>query len=441
MSSGLPKSPALPKSTVGGPAAAAIPRRPGGAREVAWWIARRLLLPVARAHRRRLRDTLVVAITGSAGKTTTKNLVRGVLAQTGPGTASRGSLNRAKGLAQVLARTRRHHRFSVHEVAACGPDTLDELLWTLEPRVGVVTAVGREHYAAFRGVEAVAREKAKVVQALPPDGLAVLDADQPLVRAMAGETAARVLLVGRSPRADLRAEAVRSTWPEPLAFEALWNGQRATVVTRLFGEHWLPSVLSALAVGVGAAGLTLAEAAAAVALCEPERHRLSEVRLPGGVTFLEDDWKAPTWSLDTAFDVLRNARARRRILVLGQLSDDPKNPRQLYRQVARRALEAADVVVAVGRWSHYLDGVGDGRLHGFATAAECHRFLSGLLEEGDLVLVKSTAGHEHLERLVLARQEGMACWRHACGRLLWCHECRLRWKPEAAPRAFGGSPR
>jgi UDP-N-acetylmuramyl pentapeptide synthase len=200
-------------------------------------------------------------------------------------------------------------------------------------------------------------------------------------------------------------------------------------------------VLSALAVGVGAAGLPLAAAAAAVARCEPQRHRLSEVRLPGGVTFLEDDWKAPTWSLDTAFDVLRNARARRRILVLGQLSDDPKNPRQLYRQVARRALASADVVVTVGRWGHYLEGLEDGRLHGFATAAECHRFLAGFLAAGDLVLVKSTAGHEHLERLVLARQEGMACWRHACGRLLWCHECRLRWSAEEAPGAAMGSRR
>lgn len=441
MSAAAARDATLPASVVGGPAGAAIPRPPGGVREVAWWLAKRLLLPAARAHRRRLRHTLVVAVTGTAGKTTTKNLLREVLALTGPGTATPGSRNRAKGMVQVLARTRGHHRFSVHEVAACAPGSLDELLWTLEPRVGVVTSVGREHYAAFRGVESVAREKAKVVQALPPDGLAVLAADQPLVRAMAGETAARVLLVGRSPDADLRAEAVRAAWPEPLAFEALWNGERVAVTTRLFGEHWLPAVLSTLAVGVGAAGLTLVEAAAAVARCEPQKHRLSEVRLPGGVTFLEDDWKAPTWSLDTAFDVLAAARARRRILVLGQLSDDPKNPRQLYRQVARRALEAADVVVAVGRWSHHLDGEGDGRLHGFATAAECHRFLADFLAAGDLVLVKSTAGHEHLERLVLARQEGMACWRNACGRLVWCDACGLRWKAEAAALAARGSRR
>lgn len=441
MNVAAPGSAGPPPGVVGGPAGAAIPRRPGGLREVAYWWGRRLVLPFARAHRRRLRDTLVVAVTGTGGKTTTKNLVRDVLARTGPGTATLGSRNRAKGLVQVLARTRRHHRFSVHELAACGPDSLDELVWTLEPRVGIVTSVGREHYAAFRGVESVAREKAKVVRALPPDGLAVLDADQPLVRAMAEVTAARVVLVGRSPDADLRAEAVCAAWPEPLAFEALWNGQRVAVTTRLFGEHWLPAVLSALAVGVEVAGLTLAEAAEAVAHCEPERHRLSEVRLPGGVTFLEDDWKAPTWSLDTAFDLLRNARARRTILVLGQLSDDPKKPRQLYRQVARRALEVADVVVTVGRWGHYLDEHEDGRLHGFATAAECHRFLAGFLAAGDLVLVKSTAGHEHLERLVLARQEGMSCWRQACGRLVWCDACDLRWRAEEAPEAPGGPPR
>ncbi|MCI0632987.1 MAG: hypothetical protein L0206_03590, partial [Actinobacteria bacterium] len=177
-----------------------------------------VLLPVTRAWRRRLRGTTFIGITGSAGKTTAKRLLLEVLSAHAPTTANRGSSNRAKSLAEVLKRTRQRHRFCIQELGADGPGSLQELLWAFEPDVALVTTVGLEHMSAFKTREAVADEKASLVAALPSNGLTVLNADDPLVRAMAGVARCRVVLYGVSPDADVRAEDVHSAWPEPLSF-------------------------------------------------------------------------------------------------------------------------------------------------------------------------------------------------------------------------------
>jgi UDP-N-acetylmuramyl pentapeptide synthase len=402
--------------------------------QLAYYLAKRLALPLVRAHRRRLRDTLVVAVTGSAGKTSAVDLAAAVLGGPEAGTSSQRSSNRAQGLIDVLRATRRHHRFTVVETAAWGPGTLDELLWALEPRVGIVTAVGREHHKTFRSVEEVAREKAKLVQALPADGLALLNGDDPRVRAMAGAGRARTVLFGRGDDIDVRAEEVVARWPRTLSLVAVRGGVRLPLTTRFVGEHWLPSVLAAVALGLET-GVAPDQVAAAIAAVEPQTGRLSEHRTPAGVTFLDDAFKAPTWSLEQAFEVLRTAEAERRVLVLGQLSDDSHKPRDLFRRLAPRALAAADLVVMVGRWARYADepAAAADDLHLCADLREADRLLDDLLRPGDLVLLKGTRSSDHLERLVLSRGGGIACWRMACGRLPTCDRCRLRWRPEGGP--------
>jgi len=396
----------------------------------AWW-ARRVLLPLARARRRQLGSTLVVGITGSSGKTTTKRLVAAVLASRFPGRASDGTFNRWIQLVRVLARARSSDRYLVQEIGARGRGSLDQLVWTLEPDVGVVVSVGSEHRSGFDSIEETAREKAKLVAALPPGGLAVLNADDARVRAMAAGTRARTALVGRAEDADLRAENVAAAWPQPLRFDLRAGDERLPVETRLHGEHWVPAVLAALAVG-REAGIPLAESAAVIARELPERHRLSEVRLPNGVTILEDDWKAPVWSLELAIDVVRQARAARKFVVLGYLSDTSRSPRQLYPEVASRFAAVADRVIVVGPRKEYgfRAPAGGGEIVVVPTTHAAHELLEATLLPGDLVLIKANSKPLHLERLVLARREGVQCWRHDCGRVVWCDDCRLRSLPE-----------
>jgi len=410
----------------------AIFRNGDGWRERLSYAGRRLLLPLARARRRLLRRALVVAVTGSAGKSTTKDLIAAVLASRWPGRASIDGRNRSDELLLLLLlRARRSDRYLVQELGARGPDSLDEMIWTLEPRVGVVTAVGTEHRAAFRTLEATEREKAKLVERLPPDGLAVLNADDPRVLAMRERTPARVVLVGTSPAADLRAEQVESSWPEPLRFVACAGEERVPVRTRLHGVHWVPGVLAALAVG-REAGLSLAEAAAAVGAVPPHPNRLSAARLPGGVTFLEDDRKSAEWNLDLAIDVVRRARAPRKLVVFGQISDTWTPVKRLYPQTAERFLEVADVVVVVGQFGRYVrpEDHPPGRLWTVPDARSAYELLDRLLRPGDLVLVKANLRPHHLERLVLARQEaGHLCWLADCKVKKICSDCSRRFRP------------
>lgn len=398
--------------------------------QLAYYLGRLALLPLVRWRRRRWRGTAVVGVTGSAGKSTTVRLLEGALAPLGPVLASERSRNTAKSVAQLGWRLRGRHRVVVQELAAWAPGTMAELAWTLQPDVGVVTAVGWDHYRNFRGPDGVAREKAELVRALPASGLAVLNADDPRVLAMAAGTAARVVTFGAGEAAGYRARDVSADWPDRLEFDLEWGTRRTHVSTRLIGGHWVSAVLAALATALEL-GVPVEAAVAAAGAVEPLRGRFSESDGGGGVTFLEDNFKAPVWTVWPALDVLGAARAARRVAVIGQLSDDPRKPRELYRDVVSYALGRADLVVVHGRWAA---GVGrrfaaDPRVRACEHLREVHELLSQELRAGDLVLLKGSIAADHSERLALARAGAVRCWRTACGRSRPCHECDQRLRP------------
>jgi UDP-N-acetylmuramoyl-tripeptide--D-alanyl-D-alanine ligase len=391
-------------------------------------------MPLASRRRRRNSRTTFIGVTGSGGKTTTKNLIHAVLARRLSGTASADTRNRAGEVGRVLFATRPAHDYCVQELGAFGPGTLDALLAAFRPQIGVVTSVAREHYAAFRSVEAVAEEKGKLVRALPASGTAILNADDPRVRAMAELSRARVVLVGRDVDAQLRAEEVTSGWPEGLSMVVRHGSARQPVHTNLLGTHWTTAVLAALATGLEM-GVPLEEGAEALSEVTAMPGRLSRVEVGDGVTFVVDDWKAATWTVAAALEVLSSAGTARRWLVLGQLSDDPRKPSRLYRDVTRQALEVADRVVLTGRWAKYGLTAGrevdHGRVLAFETVRELHSYLERELRPGDLVLIKASGAVDHLERLVLARTDTILCWREQCGRAYDCSRCRLRNRPFA----------
>ncbi len=361
-----------------------------------------------------------------------------VLATRGPATVSKGTWNQQTGITYALIRTRARHRSCVVEVGAGGRRPFGELLELLQPDVGIVLNIGSDHWSRYRGPEGVAREKVALVRSLPSSGVAVLNVDDPLVRAMAAETEARAVFFGLSEDAEVRGLDVQSVWPNRLTFRVVHGPEQLEVTTRLLGSYYVYAALAALATGV-ALGVSLADGVAALAGVEPEPHRMSEVRLDSGVTFIEDDWKAPVWVLEPAFEFLSTAQATRRIVVIGQLSDDRRRPRRLYADIARLARASADVVVLVGEWAHHGERArsspDDRSIVAFETVREAHDYLDDLLAPGDLVLVKGGAV-DHLERLVLAGERGVRCWRTRCGRQLFCEDCSLLKVPGggAAPR-------
>lgn len=394
----------------------------------AWSVFSRSIYRLARMRRMMLGKTVFIGITGSAGKTTAKDLLASILERQFPkGRKGEGTLNGPYDVARLVLRTRPSDAYCVTEIAITNEAGIDFPLALFRPSVGVVTTIGGDHVAAYGSLDGVAQEKAKLVRSLPADGIAVLNADDPRVLAMGAGFSGRLVTFGTSENAMVRAESITAAWPGRLAFTVRWQGESARVQTRLCGAHWLPAVMAALAAAL-AMGVPLATAAEATSAVEPFEGRMSPVELDDGVTFIRDDWKAPFWGIAPSFEFMQQARASRKIIVMGTISDysGPYTPR--YVQVARQALDIADCVVFVGpRASACMRARHDESepLYAFPAIKNAAAFLDDYLRPGDLVLLKGSVRTDHLERLVLARTGKVACWRLACRRMYWCNQCSL----------------
>jgi len=421
------------------------------------------LWAAARRHRLSLPNTRFIAVTGSCGKTTTKDLIATVLAARYPGRKSDDTFNCGVDVVRSVLAVRPDDRFLVQELGAWGSGTLDQGIDLVRPDIAVVTNLRNDHYSRFRGPHGAQAEKGKLVASLPATGTAVLNWDDPLVRDLATRTLAAVVSFGRSSQAQLRAWDVRSTWPEPLSFCVDDGGRTTRVRTQLHGEHLLGSALAALAVGLRL-GMDLDAVAAALETAPPTFRRMTPVVLADGVAFMRDDYKAPADSLPEVLTFLRNARATRRLAVIGWIADFPGRSRRMYTQIAREALEVLDAVIFVGQRATELWGVQHstarddqrafrqrffssgsdatdrsdaarstaGDIFVFTTVEEADQFLRDYLTAGDLVLLKGSGPVDHLERLLLSRQAPVACWALNCRRTHPCDVCALLRAPEIA---------
>jgi UDP-N-acetylmuramoyl-tripeptide--D-alanyl-D-alanine ligase len=387
---------------------------------------------LAKRHRKASWQTLFIGVTGSAAKTTTKDLIWAALSARSLGHRSPGTHNTGHWVARTVLEVRPDHDFCVMELGATGPGSLDRPIALVRPKVAVVTNVGGDHRSAFRTLEATAAEKGKLVAAVPSNGLTVLNADDPLVLAMAARSRARVITYGLAEGADVRAEEIAGAWPDRLGFVATYRGERARVRTRFCGEHWVHAVLAALASAVGL-DMPLQAAADALGRVEPWSGRLSPMAV-GSVTFIRDECKASLWSVGPALRFLRAARAPRKIAVIGTISDYAGRASAVYANVAREALDVADEVIFVGPQARRSAGARTHRrgaaLHAFESLREASAWLETHLRPGDLVLLKGSQRADHLLRLLLARQQHVACWRQSCRRIKFCDQCLLLRVPE-----------
>jgi len=292
--------------------------------------------------------------------------------------------------------------------------------------VSVVTTIGLDHYKAFRGADAAAAEKRKIVAALPPDGVAVLNRDDPRVMNMANDCNARVLSFGLGADAAVRGEITHDRWPHALQLEVEHDGRTATVRTGLYGAHMAVPVLAAVATGIGC-GMSLKQAASGLARTRPVTGRMSPMRTTDGVTFILDQFKAPLWTMDAILEFMACAEAKRKWLVIGTLSDYGGNAQRKYEKLARAALERVEHVVFCSRYagSHMrrIKRQFPERLHVFRQMEDASRFIGGALESGDLVLLKGSVKPDHLERIALDYADRVDCWRDHCGREVFCPGC------------------
>lgn len=397
-------------------------------------------ISAARLWRTLLNRTIFIGITGSAGKTTAKELLLAVLASKGNVVGNPNTLNVLAEVAKLVLRTRRSHDYCVSEVGAPKPGSMDAPLKLFRPGIGIVTVIGDDHLSAYLSREAIAQEKGKLVDHIPAHGTAVLNADDELVFAMASRSAGKVISYGHSPRADVRATDISATWPDRLALTVSHGSKSIRVQSQLCGPHLAIPALSAIAGGI-AAGLTLEECARGIANAPPFTGRMQPVMSTDGVTFIRDDFKAPLWTVDACFEFMRSAQAKRKIIVIGMLSDlgIGTGAPEKYAKVARRAQEIADLTIFVGPWaSHVLKarktGTDGGDLRVYSHVHAATQYLNSMTREGDLILLKGTNKQDHLQRIILARTNDVACWRNDCQRSFFCDECPDRMVASGVPR-------
>lgn len=394
-----------------------------------WGIRSRIGKPLAILHRKRLGGVTFIGITGSSGKTTAKLMTTAILATEGQVREWKGTANSLHHIQSIIRGTRPSDDYCVVEFSAdTGPGGLDEPLDLVKPHIGAVTTIGTEHIKSYHSDEAIAAEKGKLIKALPSDGIAVLNADDPLVLAMGDGFAGHIITFGTAADANLRAENINAAWPDRLSFTALYEGQSCHVQTQLCGSHWVTVVLSALAAGI-AAGIPLEAAARAVGTVEPFMARMEPVETPNGVTFIRDDWKAPLWAMPTAFNFLAEAKAPRKIAILGTISHYSGSSKATYVKVAKEALKSADFVFFVGPMAvNALDAKrdkDDRSLRIFSDTKSASDYLDHFLQPGDLVLIKGSARIEHLARLYHNQVSPISCWQMECGRRMLCDACPL----------------
>ena len=391
---------------------------------------RQALLDWARFILRKL-SPRVVGITGSSGKTTTKELAAAVLSQRHAVFRNYGNYNDRYGLPIALGRLKPEQRVAVLEMACEGMDEIGELAALTRPQIGVVTVVNETHLAYLGSLESIAAEKGRLVEALPPaqdGGVAILNHDDPRVRDMALRTRAQVVTYGLDPDADLVAGAV-TAGPAGLSFTVFVKdffpvpgrkGRRKLRVSLpLLGYHNVYAALAAVAVGL-ALGVPLEEALERLAGVAPLPGRLCP--LPGitGSLILDDSFDASPASVLAALDTLSLFADGRRIAVLGDLFERPAELAQLgsfesdaYRRIGQRVAQVADILVTQGDGARLI--AQQARLHGLAAAQaletytpeDAIRGLTGRLQKGDTVLVKGTL-ESRMERVVaglLARPE------------------------------------
>jgi UDP-N-acetylmuramoyl-tripeptide--D-alanyl-D-alanine ligase len=357
----------------------------------------------------------VVAVTGSVGKTTTKDMTAALLARRGPVLKTEGNLNNQYGLPLTLLRLRPDHHFAVLELGMSAAGELRALSALARPEVAVITLVAPVHLEFFASVDEIAAAKAEILEGLVPGGAAVLNRDDPRQRRVGEAHPGRVVWFGRDPGSDVCATGWRAT-PQGTRLELSLGGEARPVALPLSGAHFVTNFLAAAA-AAHCVGLTLDEIAAGAADLRPARHRGEVVRLGHGVTLLDDCYNSNPVAVEAAVAALGLAAPGRRVAVLGDMRELGPSAADLHRETGRNVGAALGLLVAVGEMApHLLEGAAEAGLPAasrlaFPDAAAAAAALPGLVRPGDAVLVKGSRGVK-LEVVVdalvagLGREEG-----------------------------------
>jgi UDP-N-acetylmuramoyl-tripeptide--D-alanyl-D-alanine ligase len=364
------------------------------------------LAALARAALEKLPDVTVVGLTGSSGKTSTKDIVGQLLERLGPTIAPEGSFNNELGFPLTVLRADEKTRYLVLEMGARGIGHISYLCSIAPPRIGAVLNVGRAHAGEFGSMDAVAKAKGELAEAVPAGGVAVLNAGDPRVAAMAARTRGRVVTFGDG--GDFRADDASADDLSRASFRLVTPAGEAPVTLRLHGAHHVANALAAAAIAaeLGMAVPDIAEALSAATARSGKRMELTE--RPDGVLVLNDAYNANPDSMKAAIEALAHMtgergktdsadKTRRGIAVLGHMAELGEIDAASHIEAGRLAARAGvAVLVAVGEDARpLLDGARDqadwqGETIAVPDPGAAVTALRNVLRPGDVVLVKAS---------------------------------------------------
>jgi len=361
------------------------------------------LQQIARFWRRQL-DLRVIGITGSVGKSTTKEMVAEVLSQRYRTLKSPGNLNNEIGLPLSILKLSPGYQRAVLEMGFYVPGEIALLCDIAQPQVGVVTNIGTVHAERAGSQEAIALGKSELVQALPEDGVAILNFDDPWVRKMEEKTRAQVFFYGLSHEADLWADNVEGQGLEGIRFRLHYQRETLHVRVPLIGRHSVHTALRAAAVGL-VEGLTWQEIFDGLNQGHTQL-RLVAVRSKTGALILDDTYNASPESMLAALNLLDELDGHK-IAVLGDMLELGQYERQGHEMVGLRAAQVADTLLTLGARGHMIaeaarrSGMRKSSVVEFEELEQIVNWLDENLSKNDSVLIKGSRGL-HMDRIVNA---------------------------------------
>ena len=352
------------------------------------------LQQVARFWRAKL-DVEVIGITGSVGKSTTKEMVAEILSHRYSTLKNEGNYNNEIGLPMTILGLSEGHERAVLEMGFYVPGEIKFLCEIAKPRIGVVTNIGTVHAERAGSQEIIAQGKAELVESLPEDGVAILNYDDPFVRKMAERTKARVLFYGLSPEADLWADQVEGLGLEGIRFRLHYRNETLHLRVPMLGQHSVHTALRAAAVGL-ADNLEWEEIISGLRFGHMQL-RLVAVRSRSGALLLDDTYNASPQSTLAALNLLGELDGRK-IAVLGDMLELGQYEQQGHEMVGIRAAEIAELLITVGQRGRMIAraaweaGLSSERISETESTQEAIRVLEAVLEPDDVVLIKGSRG-------------------------------------------------
>jgi len=355
----------------------------------------RALGDLAAAWRLQLRGPLV-AVTGSAGKTTTKEMLATILEQVGPGLKTAGNFNNLIGLPLTLFRLTSEHQWTVLEMGTSALGEIERLTEIAAPTVGIITNIGPAHLETLHGLDGVSRAKGELFAGLH-GGTAIINLDDPRVASLPVANGVSKFTYGLAAAAQVRAEAIGAT-TDAVSFDLLFREERVPVRLRVPGQHNVSNALAAAAAAL-VLETPLDKIVAGLEKFVPIQGRMNFFPLPCGGVLLDDSYNANPLSVAAALSALAGLKGQgRRVAVLGDMLELGDEAAQLHQQIGTQAAAVADLLIAVGNFAAEIcrgaaaGGLTAEQLVMVADAEQAVEYLHANQRSGDRILIKGSRG-------------------------------------------------